>query len=173
MKKFMLLVLFMLISLAFLTADIIPSGYRYVPRYVKIANCSQFPEYSVVGVISQITQNGALKLVELQDNMVMDKGYKFNGFQIYALKKSFITASGGLTAIDFDTIKTTIPPADIVDPAPFTVKDSSPLASETVIYKIAGVVNNKLVLYVAEYTLAYRNGQPSETRYFSYTLPAN
>lgn len=170
MKKTLLITLFILCSLAYLSADVIPTGYHVVPREVTINNCSAFPQFKLVGYIYLI-QNGQYQVYEIQENVPINKGYKLNTFKIYALSTLYIDACGGLSAVNFSAISAIVPASDFIDPAAITVKNEDPLAKEKIVYSIAGIVNGQLVLFVSEHTLEYSNGQPPVTEHFTYTMP--
>lgn len=165
MKKAFIVALLALSNLAYLSADLIPTGCHNVLRTVTVANCSAFPDYTLVGYIYLI-QSGGHKVIQIQENVPIDKGYKLNTLKVYALKTSFVSASGGLSAINFDEMATIIEPSAFLNPAPTYVVDADPLKSEKFVYKIAGVTAGKLVLYVAEHTMEYNNGQAPVTEYF-------
>jgi len=166
MKKTILIICIMLISIAVSYADIIPENSHSVKRTVTITGLSAYSEIQLVGYITGPMIQG-YQLFEIRDGVKLEKGYKFNEFLVYAVKNSLVEAKGGLAAIDFSQVVPLLTPAKILDPGSYYVPDTNPLCAETVVYKMAGYSGNTLILYVAKRTLEYNNG--AEPKTFTYT----
>lgn len=166
MKKSALSILFgvMLLigSVSSLLADVIPEGYHVVHREVSITNLKDFPEFLLIGYITGPMIDG-YEIHVIEDNIPLDKGYKFNTYALFAMTKSVAEQAGGVENIDFKKIADTIPPVEILDPGDQYVADENPLSEEYYYYTIIKATDDTLQVKLTRQVLKYQNGQPDKT----------
>ncbi len=80
-----------------------PEGFHYVSRKTHISNVSQYSNYVLIGYVKVISGEVESKYL-IEDNVALDRGYKFNSFYIFAMTHELFEASGGLDNIDFETL---------------------------------------------------------------------
>ncbi|MBN2532687.1 MAG: hypothetical protein JXB88_07350 [Spirochaetales bacterium] len=168
MKNIIIIGILLTVWIGICCADVIPEGHHIVSRGVIIANCNDYPDYTLVGYITGPMIDDYELLVVKQD-VAINKGYKFNTFRLYAIRQEVIQAMGGVEYIDYSYLIDIIPPVSIINPAAFTIEDANPLSSETIIYTIYGIENGKLVLYISERRLGFNDGSSPVIEYYTYT----
>ena len=145
-----------------LWADVIPEGCHVVHREVSLTNLKDFPEFLLIGYITGPMIDG-YELQVIEDNVPLDKGYKFNTYALFAITKSLIEEAGGVENIDFKKIADTIPPVEILDPGDQYVADENPLSEEYYYYAIVKATDDTLQVKLTRQVLKYQNGQPDKT----------
>ena len=167
MKKLFIIGLLIIIWISCSWADIIPEGHHIVYRSVTVSNCNDYPDYTLVGYITGPMINGYEILVIEQDKII-NKGYKFNDIKLYAIQQDVIQQMGGIENIDFDYLTGVTSPAAIINPAYYTIQDANPLISDTIIYTIWGIEDGRLIMYISERRLGFNDGSPETVEYYSY-----
>lgn len=140
-----------------LSGDVIPEHTHYVERQVMVTNLSAFPEVVLVAYVTG-PMIASYEVALIQENVPLNKGYKFNQLRVFALKKSALDDKGGLAAINFQRIAATRPPAEILDPAGTYVDNESPLIFEAHYYRIQQVTAAVLTLKLERSLYRYNNG---------------
>ncbi len=145
-----------------LRADIIPDGHHFVNREVSLTNLKDFPEFLLVGYITGPMIDG-YEIQIIEDNVPLDKGYKFNAYKLFAILKSLAEQAGGVENIDLKKIADTTPPVEILDPGDQYVPDDNPLSEEYYYYTIIKATDETLNIKLTRQVLKYQNGQPDKT----------
>ena len=143
-------------------ADVIPEGYHFVHREVSITNLKDFPEFLLIGYITGPMIDG-YEIQVIEDNVPLNKGYKFNTYSLFAITKSLVEQAGEIENIDFKKIAETIPPIEILDPGDQYVADENPLSEEFYYYTIIKATDETLQVKLTRQVLKYQNGQPDKT----------
>lgn len=143
-------------------ADIIPEGSHVVHREVSITNLKGFPEFLLIGYITGPMIDG-YEIQVIEDNVPLNKGYKFNTYSLFAITKSLVEQAGGVENIDFKKIAESIPPIEILDPGDQYVADENPLSEEFYYYAIVKATDDTLQVKLTRQVLKYQNGQPDKT----------
>ena len=143
-------------------ADIIPEGSHVVHREVSITNLKDFPEFLLIGYITGPMIDG-YEIQVIEDNVPLNKGYKFNTYSLFAITKSLVQQAGGVEKIDFKKIAESIPPIEILDPGDQYVVDENPLSEEFYYYAIIKATDETLQMKLTRQVLKYQNGQPDKT----------
>lgn len=168
MKKILCLGILLIAGFSLIHADVIPAGHHVVSRVVTIANCDDYPGYTLVGYITgPMIADYDLQIIE--QDVPLNKGYKFNEMKLYAVHQDVIETIGRVEDLNFSELTQIIAPVEIIDPGPFVIEDANPLVKETVVYTIWGEANGELILYISERRLDYNNGAPPTVEHYTYT----
>lgn len=168
MKKNIIILLLLILCIQISTGDVIPGGHHVVSRSVTISNCDEYPDYTLVGYITgPMIVDYELLIVE--QDVHLNKGYKFNELKLYAIRSDVINAMGSVENIDFGYLTRVAAPIEIIDTAPTYVVDANTLISEAIVYTIWGVSEGELIIYISERRLEYDDGSPPTIRRFTYT----
>ncbi len=168
MKKTACMILITTIISLSAFADVIPPDSHYVTRTVTVANTSAFPEIQLVGYITGPTIQG-YQVELIKENTALVKGYKFNAYKVFALKSSFIQASGGISSVDLASIAARVAPVNIIDPGSYYIENTKPLLTETYVYRIWGYDGNgRLIVYLSRSTLTFNDGTPAKVTDYTY-----
>jgi hypothetical protein len=138
-------------------ADVIAPGTHTIQKCVKIINTDEFSDYVFIGTISLgAPRQPFFQMID--SNACLDKGYKFNSYNIYAFKLQDFDANKLVIGTDenllFDLSKA-IPADTNIELNGETVSDFDPRISENVEYSIASVDEKIVLLKVSD---EYGNG---------------
>jgi hypothetical protein len=141
-------------------ADVIPGGSHWVGHEVFITNAGDFPQCKVIEFIENVMGDDIAYVVE--DTVKLFKGYKFNGFSLFAIRTSLLDSCGGVNGLNFQAIKGHLTGASIVDPTGTYISDATPMVNDTYYYQIESVSNNNLILKLAKRIKHYSDGRNDE-----------
>lgn len=152
-------------------ADIIPRNHHFVGRSVIIEPWLNLPDVILVGRITgpMIVEAGEAYLIE--PNKRLHKGYKFNKLEIFAVKRSLL---GDRDPLKLDlTDRSLVSPSNYsLDPGGYYTPNSSPVASERYVFRVAGWRNGVLILDMTHRMTRYSGGRPEKVEVFPTTDPA-
>jgi hypothetical protein len=103
----------------------------------------------------------------ISSTQCLNKGYKFNGFEIYAVSNSYIAGKEieNLNLPDDEhAFKSTVE----INPTGGYCHDSIPISGIEQYYKIVGFTNNSAVLFKWKEITSYNNGTPDLIQVFEY-----
>ncbi|MDD3084177.1 MAG: hypothetical protein PHP82_04080 [Candidatus ainarchaeum sp.] len=143
MKKILFFGIFLIISLSFAFADIIPPDSHPVEKCVTINNIDLFDEYVIIGKITgPMINDTGFEIVELVQNVCLNKGYKFNKFMIYAITKNYFEEAD---VIDFNSAN--VFPSNIeIDPYGGYTSNFDSTTKIEIILTIKEITDNQLIL---------------------------
>ncbi len=145
MKKFLLIILILIFSLN-VFSDVIPPNSHYLDKCVKINNLNDFPNYVFVAKITgPIIESGHNKIKLIKENTCLKKGYKFNKFELFAVKKSYFDS---VKKIDFSN-ENVFPSNIEINPYGGYVSNFDARIKEKIIYSVKEIKNHKLILVEA------------------------
>jgi hypothetical protein len=157
MKTSVFFLVFLSYSICF--ADIKPKDSHLLNKCVKIVNIEEFPE---LVLIQYVIGMGGKRWASLISDKCLDKGYKFNGFRIYALNKSYFDQFPTLEEIPFKDNNNFI----TLNPFGGWISNSNHLSGLIQEYKILGLENDKLNLYLYRETKKYNDGTHDQVNVF-------
>lgn len=163
MKKLIVLLPLFLISI-YSKSDVIPG--RVVEYCVKIQNADSFPGINFVLVVKPYIINSPVSVIEIKSTDCLDKGYKLNTADVYAISKNYITEKG-INGIDYPTDKN-VYTSNISVPAissQIILEDNS-IAKIEEYYRIIGFRDNSLFLYLHKRIKTFEDDQ-EETETFA------
>jgi hypothetical protein len=141
-------------------ADVVPINIHLVEHDVFITNAGGFPQCKVIGFIENVLGNDSAYIVE--DTVKLFKGYKYNGFSLFAIRTSLLDSCGGVNGLNFQAIKGHLTGASIVDPTGTDISDAIPMIKDTYYYQVESVNNNTLILKLAKRIKHYSDGRNDE-----------
>ena len=164
MKKIFLLTI--LLAFSNLTyCDIIPENSHSVDKCVKIINSVDFPDIVLIAYTEH--PGGGSNAFVIDPTSCIEKGYKFNSLQIFAVKKSYLT-NKNLDSIDWKNDKNVFRANIEIDSYGGYVDNLSPISSIEEYYKIENVRDSSLVLYKSKEIIKFNNGRPVSIKTYSY-----
>jgi hypothetical protein len=177
---FFMIVLLCVFAVGLASGDIMPDNSHPLERCVKFVNLDEVPDVVLIGyVIGPMIRN--YEAYQIEDDVCLDKGYKFNSLNIYWTKKENFSSldlknlSGKLKNGSRDDLMIG---HDVYLPTNLTllfeelesfggyVDDSNPLIKETIEYSITEFPNGSLIAYRSKQTYKYNNGQPDKVETF-------
>jgi hypothetical protein len=141
---------------------------HYVTLCTKITNLDEYPEISLLGYVKSY-QGSSFYAYEVSSNQCLTKGYKFNTFSLYAVKKSYLEGKV-ISTIDLPNDKNAVKANIAIDPSEsdgYYTPDSNPLISQEYCYKIIGFTDTTVILYKWKEVTKYNNGQTDLIRYYN------
>jgi hypothetical protein len=159
MKKALLLFLCIFLIPVAGRSDVIPVGSHVVIRDVVISNIRSFPDISVIAYIKG-PMIQSYEVNQVQENIPINLGYKFNTLNIFIVKNTYITNSNGINNINFDSLAPTYLNADFLAPYMSAISDDQPLVYEKITYVIQGTTDTALTLHISERLLRFNDGTP-------------
>ncbi|MBN2127599.1 MAG: hypothetical protein JW703_04385 [Candidatus Diapherotrites archaeon] len=171
MKKVLLMLSLMIFFSAISFADSLPPDSHSVNRCVKIDNLNDFPDYAFIyyftgPMIRDEAGNPWNESGLIESNTCLSKGYKFNSFKVFAVKKIYLEGIN-LEEIDEALDSNFIESTTEIEPYGGTVQDSNPLIKEEITYSI-GAINPSFLLFVTKRVNEFSDGS-SETN--TYEIP--
>ncbi|MFH0852392.1 MAG: hypothetical protein V1845_02220 [bacterium] len=140
----------------FIQADVIPPDMKPLPGCTKIANLSDFPDIALFIYTTGPMIQG-YQVSEIKDGECVSKGYKFNSFRIYAVKKEYLNQKG-ISNIDFNSDKNVFAADEGTILAGLGyIAQNDKRTQEDRFYSIVGLSQNKLVLYESKRITKYEN----------------
>jgi len=166
MKSYKLLFLmFFLFIGRIVNADVIPLEHHWVNKCIKITNINDYADITLLGYIIRDYATNSTYVITSVDCLV--KEYKYNGLNIYAVNKSYLTGKD-LNSIDWTkdkhAVKTTIP-IDCYEPP---LPDSIPVTSIEEYYNIAGFKTDSVVVYKWKSVYKFSNGRADSINNYTY-----
>jgi hypothetical protein len=157
MKTLIFIVVFLSYSICL--ADIPPKNSHPLKKCVKIVNLEEFPD---LVLIQYVIGMGGKRWASLISDKCLNKGYKLNGFRIYALNKSYFEKFPTLAEIPFKDNDNFI----TLNPYGGWIPNSDHLKEVIQEHKILGLENDKLNLYLYRETKKYNDGTPEQVKVF-------
>ena len=150
--------------------DIAPSSNSSTQHYVslctKITNLNEYPEISFLGYVKSYF-GSSFYAYEVSSNQCLTKGYKFNTFSLYAVKKSYLEGKA-ISTFDLPNDKNAVKASIAIDLSDgYYTPDSDPLISQEYCYKIIGYTDSTVALYKWKEVTKYNNGQSDLIRYYN------
>ncbi len=165
MKNIFLAYLF-LVPWQHVFADIIPENSHSVDKCVKIINTNDFPSISIVAYIKHPSGNDSRAFI-IDANTCLEKGYKFNSFQIFGLAKSYL-ATKSIDSIDWEKDKNVLHVNINIEPYGGYLDNLNSVSSIEEYYQIHEISNNILTLYKCKEITKFNNGRPISIQTFGY-----
>jgi hypothetical protein len=142
-------------------ADVVPPGdIHWCDKEVFVTNSTSFPQYKVIGFIRSVSGHDSAYVI--QDSVELFKGYKFNGFSLYAIRKSLLDSCGGVNGLNFQAISEHLSGASIVDPNGGYLSNSVPMIKDTYYYQIESLNSITLILKLVKRIKHYSDGRSDE-----------
>lgn len=166
MKNLLFLVLFLFFFQASY-CDVVPENTHYYRKCVKIINIDEFPDYSFIGYIKQVSGDHSTESYIINSKDCIHKGYKFNMFYIVAAKKSYLLNKNldNLNWLeDKNVLKANI---SIGSEGGYTDNDD-PMSFLEEHYKIVKLTKTRIILYKSTELLEYSNGEPFSVKEYAY-----
>jgi hypothetical protein len=148
MKKYLLVGLLVLLTISFACADLIPENSHHVSKCITINNIDNFEEYVIIGVITGPmigdSAQSEYSIVELEQDVCMNKGYKYNKIHVYAIEKNYYKTidDTGLNFESENVFKSNI----TTEPWAGYVNNSNPLTKVDLTLAIKEIANGELIL---------------------------
>ena len=137
--------------------DIIPDDSHYVSREVLITNINAFPQIAIIGYATG--PMGGFPPYVVEQGKPLNKGYKFNQFALFAIRKDLLADAGGVQALDVASIAVRYPVARVVDPGGRYVSNAYSLDSESFYYEIAVATAAEVTLKLVRHAQRFRDGR--------------
>ncbi len=171
MKKIICILIVCIIPFL-LFADVILNDQHLVDNSVQFTNLDDFPEIVILGYIVGPSYDSPNFFV-IKNNEVLQKGYKFNDLGLYWASSKYVEHIG----IENIVINTDIGPeyygdeyfqqvtndpniyfiTSAIDPGDFWIDDYVDLNEQISEYKIAGFINDEIVIYLAKQIQSFRD----------------
>ena len=171
MKKIICIIIVCIIPFLLL-ADVILNDQHLVDNSVQFTNLDDFPEIVILGYIVGPSYDSPNFFV-IKNNEVLQKGYKFNDLGLYWASSKYVEHIG----IENIVINTDIGPeyygdgyfqqvtndpniyfiTSVIDPGDFWVDDYVDLNEQISEFKIAGFINDEIVIYLAKQIQSFRD----------------
>ena len=146
--------------------DVIPENSHYVDKCVKITNVDEFQHVYFIGCTPGESPMPIEPYIISSENC-LTKGYKLNGFEIYAIPKKIVDEKD-IANVDFQHESTAVPSNIAIDPWAGYVHDSIPLESVEEYYRIIGFTSTNVMLYKCKEILHYNDDTPTSIAYYEY-----
>jgi hypothetical protein len=161
MKK--LLVAFLSLVNGFAFADVIPDNSHHVDKCIKIINASDFPEFFILAVTRYPGNDTATSSYIVLPDQCLEKGYKFNIFDLVAVRKK--DASGKkIESYHWMLDKHTLKSDTDIDPEGYYTENSDPVSGIDEYYKIKGFTDTSMLLEKVKEVKRYIDGSPGSIR---------
>lgn len=144
--------------------DILPENSHFVNKCVKITNIIDYPDISLLGYV---TEPAKIPTYIISSDNCLYKGYKFNDFTIFAVKKSYL-AGKDITSIEWNKDKNAITNNIKIDPYYGFLHDTIPINAIDQFYRIAGFTDKNVVLYKWKEITKFNNGKPDSVKIYTY-----
>ena len=164
-KQIIFLVLVFLLMSRISYGDVIPDHSHYVTKCVKIINIDDYPDVSLVGFIHPWSMGFGTYLIS--SSVCLDKGYRFNDFNVYAVNKAYLTGKD-INQMDLPKDPNAMLAYPKIEPYCGYVNDSLPISGLEQYYKIVGFSNTKVVLYLWKEVTKFNDGKPDLTKTYTY-----
>jgi len=135
--------------------DNIPPNSHFVNKCVVIANVNDYPDISLLGVITCVANCQAV--YKIGPETCLEKGYKFNCLLIYAVRNSYLEGKD-INAIDWTKDKHAYKTNIQIDPAGNYADNSNLIYAINQYYRIVGFTGNSVELYKYKEVDYYCNG---------------
>lgn len=165
MKTPLLLVLLFVLLSKVSFGDIIISNTHYVAKCVKITNVEDYPEVTFIGYA--FSGDMGLNVTVLSSTECMNKGYKFNAFNVYAVNKSYLQGKE-ISKVNYRNDPNALPSNIPIEPYMGYVWDSIPISAIEEYYKVVGFSDSNVILYKWKKVTKYNNGKPDLIETFTY-----
>lgn len=165
MKTPILLILFAVLFSKVSYGDIIISNTHFVQKCVKITNVEDYPEVTFIGYA--FSGDMGLNVTVLSSTECMNKGYKFNEFNVYAVNKSYLQGKE-ISKINFRNDPNALPSNISIEPYTGYISDSIPISAIEEYYKVVGFSDSNVILYKWKKVTKYNNGKPDLIETFTY-----
>jgi hypothetical protein len=165
MKTQLLLVLIAVLVSKLSFGDIILSNTHYVAKCVKITNVEDYPDVAFIGY--SFWGDMGVSATELSSSECLNKGYKFNGFAVYAVNKGDLKGKD-INKINYPTDPNTFPSNIAIEPYRGYVHDNIPISGIEEYYKVMGFSDTNVILFKWKQVTKYNNGKPDLTETFTY-----
>ncbi len=146
--------------------DIVPNNSHSVDKCIKIINLSDFPDISLVEYITGPTHNNP-NIYLLNPKLCINKGYKFNRLQIFAVKKSYLV-NKNLDSIkwliDENCLHTNIE----IESYGGYIDNTSLISSIEESYKIVGFTDTSIIIFKCKEIIKFNNGRPVSIKRYTY-----
>jgi ankyrin repeat protein len=140
-------------------ADIIPENSHTVNRRTYISNIEEFPEFVFIGIVEGPMVGDKKKYI-VKNDVKLDKGYKFNRVDIYAVKKDYYDQKGGLNYIDFKSDKNSVKINDeVLIVGSGYISNDKPISDEFYYYSVEKLENEYLNIYLSKKITVYTDGK--------------
>ncbi len=155
MKKLIALICFIGFNYS-INADILPSGQKAIEYCVKIQNVDSFPGVAFVMVINEFRKT-IIEFTELNSKDCLNKGYQYNGSEIYAINKAYLNQNG-INKIDYSKDNNVLMTNISVPAVSFQyVPDDSPVKNIEEFYRILGFNNTSTIIYLYKRVTTYND----------------
>jgi len=168
MKKqitFLVSVLLLMSKISY--CDIIPDNSHYVEKCVKITNIDDYPEVSLLGFIPPSPMGSGSYTYVITSAKCLTKGYKFNDFNIFAIKKEYLTGKD-INEIDLPKDPNAISSNIHIEPYGGYVNDSIHISAIDQYYRIVGFSETSAILHKWKEVTRFNNGKPDSTKTYEY-----
>jgi len=160
-KRIFILILCFISFSSVVFADLIPENSHRVNNCMKIVNVAEFTDAVFVGVIQDM--GGDIEVYEIDSEKCLNKGYKFNGFHVYALPKAYADT------IEIGDIKDESDSNVFSTDTSFNVSSyytensvDKNLISDDSEYTIAGFKEGEFVIYESKRIYSYEDGSSED-----------
>ena len=166
MKKHIIFLVFVLVLMNKTGyCDVIEINTHYVDKCVKITNIDDYPEVSLLGFIPPSAAPYDTYVINSID--CLTKGYKYNNFNIYAVKKEYLIGKD-IKKIDLPRDPNASPNNIHIELYGGYINDSISISSIEQYYKIVGYTTTSVVLYKWKEVNKFNNGKPDSTSTYTY-----
>ncbi|HAH24611.1 MAG TPA: hypothetical protein DCL77_12815 [Prolixibacteraceae bacterium] len=158
-------VLILLLTGKICYGDVIPDHSHYVAKCVKITNLDDYPDVSLVGFIPPWAMASDNYLIS--SSQCLTKGYKFNDFKIFAVKREYLVGKD-LQKLDLPRDRNALPSNIQIEPYYGYMNDSIHISGLEQYYKIAGFSSTQVILYLWKEVTTFNDGKPDLIKTFTY-----
>jgi hypothetical protein len=139
MKKLILLLALTGFISSIAQADILPPGQKVIPSTLKVQGLSSTGKTADGSILVLLVRkvDGHKTVTKIQNNQLIDKGYKFNDAVLFFVSaKLLASVKNDITKIDFATTQTGLTTATIEVPAQLLADQTSPVTARAIVYTI-------------------------------------
>jgi len=147
--------------------DVIPENSHYVEKCVKIININDFDSLVLLGW-KWFPGNYLEGVYEISSESCLNKGYKFNRFEIFAVHRSYIIGKD-IVQIDWPNDKHALHSNMSIDPYYGYVNNWNPLNRVEEYYSILGFTDDSIVFFKTKEVFGYNNGSADTEVNYEYT----
>jgi len=139
-------------------SDIIWEDHHIAPNCVMITNLDEYPDVSLLNYVYYV---GSMhdRTSKIEQNECIDKEYKHNTIEIYAILNNRIEGVEDLAAIDLPNKPYALKSNIDITPDDLMVHDSVPINRFDCFYKILGFTDTTVVLFKWKDVYGFNNGK--------------
>ncbi|MBN1599853.1 MAG: T9SS type A sorting domain-containing protein [Bacteroidales bacterium] len=145
--------------------DVIPDDSHYVEKCALITNVDEFPSVTFIGHVNNLVGDDYNYVISSES--CLEKGYKFNTLDIYAVHNAYIDGKD-INEINLSADRNAVK-ADInIEPYTGYYHDSIPISEIDEYYKVMGFTDSNLVLHMWKKVTKYSDGQTNLVELYDY-----